>query len=67
MTEDTARKVADVLIGGALVAAAFYIARTPSLRREAWRLIAGALTGTLPVWIGREVGRAWAESGRRTL
>jgi len=67
MTEDRAEKVANVLLAAAAVGVTVLIVRTPALRRLAWRLAVTAVTGTLPVWISREVGHAWAESGRRGI
>jgi hypothetical protein len=67
MTEDAARKVANVLLGAVAVAAAYCVLRTPTLRRAAWRLAVTSITGTIPVWFGNEVRRAWADSGRRAL
>jgi hypothetical protein len=67
MTDETARRVANVILGAAALGAAFYIARTPSLRRVAWRLAVAAVTGTIPAWFAREVRDAWAESGQRAL
>jgi uncharacterized protein (DUF2236 family) len=67
MTQRTADRVADaVLLAGAL-GIAYFVARTPPLRRLASRLIVLAATGSLPAWIGREVQHAWSESGRQTL
>ena len=65
MTEETARTVANVVVGAAALGVAVYIAKTPPLRRAAWRLAVVALTGTLPVWFRNELQRAWAESGQR--
>ena len=67
MTDETARKVANVILGAAALGAAFYIARTPPLRRVAWRLAVAAVTETIPAWLLREVREAWAESGQRAL
>lgn len=66
MTEESARRVANVILGAAALGAAYAVATNPSLRRLAWRLARTALTGTLPAWIGREVHLAWMESGRGT-
>ena len=63
MTEETAGKIANVLLGVAAVGAAVYVMKTPPLRRMAWRLAVTALTGTGPVWFRNELRRAWAESG----
>ncbi len=65
MTESSAEKLANVLIGAAIVGVAFYIVRTPSLRRLAWRLAVTAATGSLPLWLRQEIEHGWAESGRR--
>jgi hypothetical protein len=67
MNEASAQKLANVLIGAAVVGAAYYVVRTPSLRRLAWRLAVTAATGSLPAWLRQEVERGWAESGRRTV
>jgi hypothetical protein len=65
MTEQNARKVANAVVAVAAVGAAYYIARTPPLRRLAWRLAVTSLTGIVPGWLAREVQAAWAESERR--
>lgn len=66
MTEQTARTVANILLGAAAVGVAYAIVRTPSLRRMAGGLIVAAVTGGVPAWIGREVQHAWdaSSSGR---
>jgi len=64
MTEDQARKTANVILAVAAVGAAVYVLRTPSLRRMAFRFVGAALTGTVPAWLNGEVRRAWSESGR---
>ncbi len=64
MTEDTARNVANTVMGVAAIGAAYVVLSRPALRRLAWRLALTALTGTLPAWFGREIRRAWAESAR---
>lgn len=63
MTEQRARTIANVLMGVAAAGAAYYILRTPSLRRAAFQLAGAALTGTVPAWLNGEIRRAWAESG----
>lgn len=62
MTESTAEKVATVLIGVAAAGAAWYVLRTPSLRRAAWRLAAASLTGTIPAWFREEIEAGWQAS-----
>jgi hypothetical protein len=64
MNESSAQKLANVLIGAAVVGAAYYVVRTPSLRRLAWRLAVTAATGSLPLWLRQEIEHGWAESGR---
>ncbi len=66
MTDPTAQRVANVVLGAAAVGAAIYIARTPSLRRLALGLAVTALTTSLPLWLRQEVQHAWSESGRRS-
>jgi hypothetical protein len=67
MTEESARTVANVILGAAAVGAAYVIVRNPPLRRLAWRFARTALTATIPAWLGEEVHQAWVESGRDTL
>jgi hypothetical protein len=64
MTEETATKVANVVLAAAAVAAAYAIIRTPPLRRMAGGLLLAAVTGTVPAWVNREVREAWNASGR---
>lgn len=64
MTEAQARKTANVVLGIAAAGAAYYILRTPQLRRMAFQLAMAALTGTVPAWLTAEVKRAWTESDR---
>jgi uncharacterized protein (DUF2236 family) len=64
MTDDNARKIANVILGAAVIGAAYYIVKTPPLRRLAWRLALTAATGTLPAWFSRELRQAWTESER---
>jgi hypothetical protein len=64
MTEDTARTVANLILGAAAVGVAYYVMRTPPLRRLAWRLAVSAATGTLPAWFSRELLHAWADTAR---
>jgi hypothetical protein len=67
MTDDNARRVANLILGVAALGAAYYVATTPPLRRLVWRLAVTAVTGTIPVWFAREVRDAWAESGQRAI
>jgi hypothetical protein len=65
MTEGQARTTANIVLGIAAAGAAYYILRTPQLRRTAFQLAGAALTGTVPAWLSAEVKRAWAESNRQ--
>ena len=66
MTRESAEKLADVVIGAALLGAAVVVVRTPALRRLALGLATTALTVTLPAWIHREVRQAWDETAPPT-
>jgi hypothetical protein len=65
MNDERAKTVANVIIGVAVVGVAYYVARTPSLRRLVWRLALTAATGSVPAWFRQEIEQGWAESGRR--
>ena len=65
MTEQTARRVANAALGAVALGAAYYVARTPPLRRIALRLTTTLLTGAIPAWLAREAQQAWVQSGRR--
>ncbi|HEX6976285.1 MAG TPA: hypothetical protein VF147_17880 [Vicinamibacterales bacterium] len=65
MTDDTARKVANTVMGLAAVGVAYVIVSRPPLRKLAWRLALTGLTVTLPAWLNQEVRQAWVDSGRQ--
>ena len=67
MTTTTARRLADGILVAAALGAAYYIVKTPRLRRMAIGLAATALTRTMPEWLSAEIGRAWAETDRLHL
>jgi hypothetical protein len=67
MTEQTAKTIANVVLGAAALGAAYVVVKTPQLRRLAIGLVAAALTGPVPAWLSRELQHAWADSGRRAL
>jgi hypothetical protein len=67
MTQATAEKVANVLIGAAVAGAVYYVVKTPPLRRLAWRLTIAAVTGTIPVWLVQEIRNGWEASGRPNI
>ena len=65
MTDAQARRTANIVLGLAAAGAAYFVLRTPSLRRPAFRLAGLALTGAIPAWLSTELQRAWAESADR--
>ena len=62
MTQEQAEKIANVLIGGAMVGAAYFIFRDPAWRRAALRAVRTALAASGP-WLIAQAKQAWAESG----
>ena len=62
MTQSQAEKTANVVIGAAAIGAAYYVLKTPPLRRLAWRLTAVALTGFIPAWLTQEIQASWDAS-----
>jgi predicted lysophospholipase L1 biosynthesis ABC-type transport system permease subunit len=65
MTQSSAERAATVVIGVVAAGAAYYVLRTPQLRRTAWRLVIAALTGTIPAWVSQEIKNSWEASGHR--
>ena len=59
MTEPQAERIANILLGMAAAGAAFYILKTPSLRRMAWGLARTAVTAGGPAWLLSETRRGW--------
>jgi hypothetical protein len=64
MTKEQAEKTANVLLGIAAVGAAYYVLRTPALRRVAWQVARAALVSGGPAWLMSELRRGWSESPR---
>ncbi len=64
MTQSSAEKVANVVIGAAAIGAAFYVLKTPRLRTLAWQLSFAAMTSMLPAWINQEIRAGWEASGQ---
>jgi hypothetical protein len=62
MNESSAQRLANVLIGAAVIGVAYYVIRTPPLRRMAWRLVVTAATGSLPLWLRQEIQQGWEAS-----
>ena len=65
MTDDHARALADVAVVGLGAVAAYYVVRTPPLRRAAWRLLKYGVLTAAPGYVWREITHAWAESAPR--
>lgn len=65
MREETARTIANVVVGAAVLGAAVVILRTPALRRLAFGLARTAIVTGIPAWLTREVTEAWQASDRR--
>jgi len=63
MTQSSADKTATIVMGVAAAAAAYYILKTPDLRRLAWRMAVAAATGTIPAWLTHEIREGWEASG----
>jgi hypothetical protein len=65
MNEASAEKIANVVIGVAVIGAAYVVLRTPRLRQLAWQLAVTSLTVSGPAWLRREIEQGWRESGQR--
>jgi hypothetical protein len=70
MTEHQAERIANVLLGLAAAGAAYYILKTPQLRRTAWGLVRTAAVSSGPGWLIAETIRGWdagaAQAPRQT-
>lgn len=64
MREETARTVANVVIGAAAIGAAVVILRVPTLRRLAFGLARTAVMTAIPAWLMREWTETQKEEGR---
>jgi hypothetical protein len=64
MTDETARRAANVLLVAAGLAAAYVVVTTPPLRRLAARGLRLWLGASVPAYVLHEVRRAWVESAR---
>lgn len=62
MTDTTARKVANTVIGAAGVAAAYVVITSPPLRRLALRSLRYYLGPSVPAYLAFELARAWRQS-----
>jgi hypothetical protein len=64
VTSATARTIANVVIVSAGAAAAYVVLTTPPLRRLALRASQVWLGASLPIFLAKEVRKAWVESAR---
>ena len=62
MNEQQARTVANVVMIAGAAGVAYYVLRSPRLRRLAWELARSWVKGPLAAWGATEVRRAWQES-----
>ena len=62
MTSQTARTISYAVVASAGAAAAYVVITTPPLRRLALRAARLWLGASIPVYLAREVRRAWVES-----
>jgi hypothetical protein len=62
VTSKTAQTISDALLLTAGVAVAYVVITTPPLRRFALRAARVWLGASLPVYLAREMRRAWVES-----
>ena len=67
MTQTSAEKIATVVLGVAAAGAAYYVLKTPRLRRIAWQMSVAALTGTLPAWLTQEIRESWEAAGQASV
>ena len=65
MTQQHADRAATVVLGVAAAAAAYYVMKTPALRRMAWGLLRTAVGTTGPAWLMAETRRGWDASATR--
>lgn len=62
MTQASAEKIANVIVGAAVIGATYYVVKTPRLRRLAWQLTVAAITGTVPAWLAEQIKAGWEAS-----
>jgi hypothetical protein len=66
MTDDQARALRDLALVALGAVAAFYVIRTPSLRRPAWMLVKYGFTAA-PAYLWQETTRAWRDAGESRI
>lgn len=62
MTQASAEKIANVIVGAAVIGTTYYVVKTPRLRRLAWQLTVATITGTVPAWLGEQIKAGWEAS-----
>jgi hypothetical protein len=62
MTEAQARTTANVVLATAVIGAAYYVLKTPPLRRRVWQIARSWAAGPLAAWTATEIRRAWEGS-----
>lgn len=62
MTQASAERLANVIVGAAVIGATYYVVKTPRLRRLAWQLTVAAITGTVPAWLADQIKAGWEAS-----
>jgi hypothetical protein len=62
MTEAQARTTANVVLAAAVIGAAYYVLKTPPLRRRVWHMARLWVAGPVAAWTATEIRRAWDES-----
>jgi hypothetical protein len=62
MTEVQARTTANVVLATAVIGAAYYVLKTPPLRRRVWQIARSWAAGPLAAWTATEIRRAWEGS-----
>jgi hypothetical protein len=62
MTQSSADKLANVVIGAVALGATYYVFKTPPLRRLAWQFALATVTGIVPAWITQEIRASWDAS-----
>ena len=67
MTEQQAERIANLVLGLAAAGAAYYVLKTPQLRRVVWQAARNAVAAAGPAWLASETRRAWTRSGSGTL
>ena len=63
MTERQAEKIANLVIGAAVIGAAIYVLKNPALRRVLWGAARSTLIAGVPAWLVAETRNGWAEGG----